>query len=83
FKLDQKEARRRMETLNSILESNAEKWISAPAKVSVSVGVLGFVSLNELGVAIEKADQEMYSTKQERRAKLKAGINPQIAPAGN
>ena len=83
FKLDQKEARRRMETLNSILESNAEKWINAPAKVSVSVGVWGFVSLNELGAAIEKADQEMYSTKQERRAKLKAGVNPQIAPTGN
>ena len=83
FKLDEQEARRRMETLNSILESNAEKWISAPAKVSVSVGVWGFVSLNELGAAIENADQEMYSTKQERRAKLKAGINPQIAPIGN
>ena len=76
FKLDEKEARRRMETLNSILESNAEKWFDAPAKVSVSVGVWGFVSLNELGAAIEKADQAMYSTKQERRAKL---INPQIA----
>jgi diguanylate cyclase (GGDEF)-like protein len=76
FKLDQKEARRRMEKLNAILESNAEKWISAPAKVSVSVGVWGFVSLNDLGAAIEKADQAMYSTKQERRAK--AEFNPQV-----
>lgn len=78
FKLDQKEARRRMETLNSILETNAEKWINAPAKVSVSVGVWGFVSLNELGGAIEKADQAMYSTKQERRAKKNVHVNSHI-----
>ena len=45
-----------------------KKWIGAPARVSVSVGVWGFDSLSELGAAIEKADQAMYSTKQERRA---------------
>lgn len=78
FKLDQKEARRRMETLNSILESNGEQWIGAPAKVSVSVGVCGFEALNELGSAIEKADQLMYSSKQERRAQLQEG--PQTTP---
>jgi diguanylate cyclase len=83
FKLDQEEARRRMETLNSILESHAEKWISAPAKVSVSVGVWGFKALSELRGAIEKADQAMYSTKHERRARLTAGITPQISPIGN
>lgn len=83
FKLDQKEARRRMETLNSILESNAEKWLSAPARVSVSVGVWGFESLNDLGGAIERADKAMYSAKEERRVKQKAGTNPQISPIGN
>lgn len=76
FKLDQDEARRRMETLNAVLESDGEQWIGVAVKVSVSAGVAGFNSLPELGRAIEQADQAMYSVKQERRAKLKE-INPQ------
>lgn len=68
FKLDSYEAGRRMETLNAILDEKAEQWTAA-AKISVSVGVCGFESLNELGSAIEKADQAMYSSRQQRRAK--------------
>lgn len=67
FKLDSQEARRRMETLNSILTEKAEQWMASSAKISVSVGVCGFDSLNDLGGAIERADQQMYNSKQERR----------------
>lgn len=80
FKLDPKEARRRMETLNSILAGIVEKSLFAPTVVSVSVGVYGFDSLSELSSAIEKADRAMYQTKQERQAKLKSESGS--SPAG-
>lgn len=67
FKLDESEARRRMQTLNDILGSNGEQWTSMPVKISVSVGVCGFNSIKDLGSAIEQADQAMYTSKQQRR----------------
>ncbi len=76
FKLDSQEARRRMETLNSILAEKAEYWMASSAKISVSVGVCGFDSLNDLGSAIERADQQMYNSKQERRAMLQDQLVP-------
>jgi diguanylate cyclase (GGDEF)-like protein len=79
FKLDEQEARRRMESLNEILEANGEQWLSVPTRISVSVGVCGFASMSDLGAAIDNADRAMYTSKQERRAQLKAEINPQIA----
>jgi diguanylate cyclase (GGDEF)-like protein len=78
FKLDQNEARRRMATLNSVLEKNGQQWIGTLVNLTVSAGVSGFDSLPELGRAIEQADRAMYSAKQERRAKLKTASNPQI-----
>ncbi len=79
FKLDEAEARHRMETMNSILEANAEQWTSAPAKISVSVGLCGFNSMNDLAGAIEQADKAMYSSKQERRVKLMTSEPPAVA----
>lgn len=77
FKLDEQEARRRMETLNEILEINGEQWTSASVTISVSVGVCGFVSMSELGAAIECADRAMYGKKQRRRVQLPE-MNPQM-----
>lgn len=70
FKLDEQESRRRMETLNEILEANSAQWISVPTTISVSVGVCGFASMNDLGVAIDNADRAMYENKQKRRARM-------------
>jgi diguanylate cyclase (GGDEF)-like protein len=80
FKLDEHEARRRMESLNEILAANGEQWTSVPTTISVSVGVCGFASMNDLGAAIDNADRAMYGSKQERRAKLKSqsGSSPSV-----
>ena len=67
FKLREEEASRRMRSLNDILEENGERWTSAPVKITVSSGVCGFESLKELGQAIERADQAMYTSRQETR----------------
>jgi diguanylate cyclase len=67
FKLDAQEARRRMETLNEILGGKGEQKASIPITISVSVGVSGFGSMNDLGKAIEQADQAMYRRKEEAR----------------
>jgi diguanylate cyclase len=79
FKLDEQEARLRMDSLNEVLAANGEQWTSVPTTISVSVGVCGFASMNDLGTAIENADRAMYSSKQERRARMKPEINPQIS----
>jgi diguanylate cyclase (GGDEF)-like protein len=66
FKLPEEEAARRMRTLNSILERNGEQWTSAPVRITVSAGVSGFESMQQLALAIEQADQAMYRSKQTR-----------------
>jgi len=77
FKLEEQEARRRMESLNSILATAAEHANAVPTKLSVSVGVCGFESMNDLSGAIDCADKAMYRSKQERRATMTES-NPQI-----
>jgi diguanylate cyclase (GGDEF)-like protein len=68
FKLHEDEATRRMLSLNQILAENGERWTSSPVKIRVSSGVCGFESLQELGPAIESADQAMYGSRQQARS---------------
>ena len=70
--LPEREAERRMRSLNQILEKNSGQWTSSPVKITVSFGVAGFTSLNGLAQAIEQADRAMYSTRRQRRAKQEA-----------
>jgi len=67
FKLREEEASRRMQSLNAILAENGEQWTSAQVRITVSSGVCGFDSLNNLGQAIERADQAMYGSRQQTR----------------
>jgi diguanylate cyclase (GGDEF)-like protein len=67
FKLHEEEATRRMLLLNQILAENGEQWTSSPVRITVSSGVCGFDSLQELGPAIENADQAMYGSRQQTR----------------
>lgn len=67
FKLDDAEARRRMQSLNDILGASSGQWSSTPVKISVSAGVCGFTSMKDLGRAIEQADKAMYESRQYRR----------------
>ncbi len=67
FKLHKDEATRRMHSLNEILAENSEEWTQSPAKITVSSGVCGFESLQELGLAIESADRAMYGSRQQLR----------------
>lgn len=67
FKLHEAEASRRMRSLNDILEENGEQWTSSPVRITVSSGVCGFESLQDLGHAIERADQAMYGSRQQTR----------------
>jgi len=68
FRLDEQEARRRMQTLNEILARMAsEESAALPLPITVSVGVSGFASMKELAGAIERADQAMYSARRKRR----------------
>jgi diguanylate cyclase (GGDEF)-like protein len=67
FKLHEDEATRRMLSLNQILAENGEQWTSSPVKITVSSGVCGFECLQELGPAIESADQAMYGSRQQAR----------------
>ncbi len=68
FKLEEAEASRRMRSLNEILAANGERWTSSQVRITVSSGVCGFESLRDLGEAIEKADQAMYSSRQRFRS---------------
>jgi diguanylate cyclase len=67
FKLPVAEATRRMNTLNDILRENSQHWTGSPVTISVSSGVSGFASLEELRDAIESADQAMYDSRQRTR----------------
>ena len=67
FKLPVAEASRRMNTLNDILREHSQLWTGSPVTISVSFGVSGFASLEELRDAIERADQAMYQSRQKMR----------------
>jgi diguanylate cyclase (GGDEF)-like protein len=73
FNLPESEAQRRMEMLNALLEENSDHWTSAPITVTVSFGVAGFISLPDLGGAIEAADKAMYAKRHQVR-----GINKPV-----
>ena len=79
FKLQEDEATRRMLSLNQILAENSEQWIQSPVKITVSSGVCGFESVQELGPAIESADQAMYGSRQHSRS-LAAAKLTEFAP---
>jgi len=68
FKLHTDEAARRMASLNEILATHGEQWMGVKVKVSVSHGVAGFDSLDQLADAIEKADRCMYDNRQISRS---------------
>lgn len=68
FKLHEDEATRRMLSLNQILAENAEQWTQSPVTITVSSGVCGFDSLQELGPAIESADRAMYGSRHQTRS---------------
>ena len=68
FKLHEDEANRRMLSLNQILAENSEQWTQSPVKITVSSGVCGFASVQELGPAIESADRAMYGSRQQTRS---------------
>ena len=68
FKLRTDEAARRMTSLNEILAAHAEQWMGMNVKISVSHGVAGFDSLNQLAEAIETADRSMYANRQRSRS---------------
>jgi diguanylate cyclase (GGDEF)-like protein len=79
FKLHEDEATRRMLSLNQILAENSEQWIQSPVKITVSSGVCGFESVQELGPAIESADQAMYGSRQHSRSLVAANLT-ELAP---
>ena len=56
-----------MNTLNDILRENSQLWTGSAVTISVSSGVSGFASLEELRDAIERADQAMYQSRQKMR----------------
>jgi diguanylate cyclase len=72
FRLPVAEASRRMNTLNGILRENSQRWTGSTATISVSSGVSGFASLEELRDAIERADQAMYDGRQKMRGSTRS-----------
>jgi hypothetical protein len=68
-----------MLSLNQILAENSEQWIQSPVKITVSSGVCGFESVQELGPAIESADQAMYGSRQHSRSPAAAKLT-EFAP---
>ena len=71
FKLPERDANRRLDQLNAILDENCDKWIGSPLTLTVSYGVAGFDSLTELGRAIETADKAMYAQRNHVRSATK------------
>jgi diguanylate cyclase (GGDEF)-like protein len=67
FKLPEAEGSRRMNSLNDILRENSQRWTGSAVTISVSSGVSGFASLEELREAIERADQAMYQSRHNMR----------------
>src|ERR1041385_6600072 len=80
FKLPVAEATRRMNTLNDILRENSQRWTGSAVTISVSSGVSGFASLEELREAIERADQAMYDGRQKSRGLTSGSARP-LLPA--
>jgi diguanylate cyclase (GGDEF)-like protein len=68
FKLPEAEVERRMRSLNDILARTVVLPAAATLRVSVSLGVMGFHSMAQIGEAIEDADRKMYSSRQQARA---------------
>jgi len=84
FKLPEAEAARRMASLNDILKENSQRWTGSPITISVSSGVSGFASLDELRDAIERADQAMYDSRQRmRNSKSSREFAPVVADTMN
>jgi GGDEF domain-containing protein len=65
-----------MNTLNDILRENSERWTGSAVTISVSSGVSGFASLEELRDAIERADQAMYQSRKSTRSSERFPIPP-------
>ena len=80
FKLPVAEASRRMNTLNDILREHSQQWTGSAVKISVSSGVAGFASFDELRDAIERADQAMYGGRQKMRGSTRSAERLAIPP---
>jgi len=80
FKLRTDEAARRMNSLNEILELHGKQWMSSVVTISVSHGVAGFESLDQLADAIERADRLMYDNRQLTRAAHKSHETSETVP---
>jgi len=80
FKLPVAEASRRMNTLNDILREHGQRWTGSVVKISVSSGVAGFASFEELRDAIERADQAMYGGRQKIRGSTRSVERLAIPP---
>jgi diguanylate cyclase (GGDEF)-like protein len=80
FKLPVAEASRRMNTLNDILREKSQQWTGSQVTISVSSGVSGFASLDELREAIERADQAMYQGRQQMRKATRSSAPFAIPP---
>ena len=79
FNLPKKEAARRLEGLNQILEVNCQQWTGMPITVTVSYGVAGFRSLPDLSLAIEAADRFMYQQRHETRSAYQVSMEKVLA----
>ncbi|HYW73069.1 MAG TPA: GGDEF domain-containing protein, partial [Pyrinomonadaceae bacterium] len=80
FRLPEAEAARRMDSLNDILRENSQRWTGSPITITVSSGVSGFDSLPELREAIERADQAMYESRQQRGRPTRSRSHPLTTP---
>jgi diguanylate cyclase len=80
FKLPVAEASRRMNTLNDILRENSQRWTGSAVAISVSSGVAGFTSFEELRDEIERADQAMYDGRQKMRGSTRSFERLAIPP---
>lgn len=80
FKLPVAEATRRVNTLNDILRENGQRWTGSAVTISVSSGVSGFASIEELRNAIELADQAMYEGRQKMRKSTRSSEPFAIPP---
>jgi diguanylate cyclase (GGDEF)-like protein len=66
--LPEPEARQRIECLNRHLDEGDRFADDESLRLAVSYGIAGFVTVNALDAAIDRADREMYDCKQRRKA---------------
>lgn len=71
FGIPEREARRRLETLNSTLAETHLQGVAPAVTISVSHGLVSFTAMTELERAIERADEAMYKRKQVYKAEAK------------